>query len=29
MDPEDFRGKYTGEMPLGYHDPLKFVDTAD
>ena len=29
MDPEDFSGKDSGEMPLGYQDPLKFVDTTD
>ena len=25
MDPEDFTGD-DGEMPLGYHDPLSFLD---
>lgn len=29
MDPEDFSGKDSGELPLGYQDPLKFVDTAE
>ena len=26
MDPEDFTGDDSGEMPLGYHDPLSFLD---
>ena len=29
MDPEDFSGKDSGELPPGYQDPLKFVDTAE
>lgn len=29
MDPEDFSGKDSGELPLGYQDPLKFVDTVE
>ena len=27
MDPEDFLGRKSGEMPVGYHDPLEFLDT--
>jgi len=26
MDPEDYQGKDRGEIPLGYHDPLGFLD---
>jgi hypothetical protein len=29
MDPEDFSGQDSGEMPLGYHDPLAFLDNAE
>ena len=29
MDPEDFSGIDNGEMPLGYHDPLSFLDKTD
>ena len=29
MDPEDFSGKDSGEMPAGYHDPLGFLDKVD
>lgn len=29
MDPEDFQGSDNGEIPLGYHDPLSFLDKAD
>jgi hypothetical protein len=29
MDPEDFSGKDSGEMPAGYHDPLSFLDKID
>ncbi|MDX1402901.1 MAG: DUF6763 family protein [Woeseiaceae bacterium] len=29
MDPEDFSGDDGGEIPLGYHDPLSFLDKAD
>ena len=29
MDPEDFSGKDSGEMPVGYHDPLSFLDKVD
>lgn len=29
MDPEDFLGSDNGEIPLGYHDPLGFLDKAD
>lgn len=29
MDPEDFSGNDSGEIPLGYHDPLSFLDRAD
>lgn len=26
MDPEDFLGRDSGEMPPGYHDPLQMLD---
>jgi hypothetical protein len=29
MDPEDFLGSDNGEIPLGYHDPLSFLDKTD
>lgn len=29
MDPEDFVGTESGEIPLGYHDPLSFLDQTD
>lgn len=29
MDPEDFSGMDNGEIPLGYHDPLSFLDKTD
>lgn len=29
MDPEDFSGDDSGEIPSGYHDPLRFLDTVD
>ena len=29
MDPEDFSGEDSGEIPLGYHDPLSFLDKRD
>jgi len=29
MDPEDFSGNDSGEIPLGYHDPLSFLDRTD
>lgn len=29
MDPEDFRGLNSGDIPPGFHDPLRFVDNAD
>lgn len=29
MDPVDFAGNDSGEIPLGYHDPLSFLDRAD
>jgi hypothetical protein len=29
MDPEDFSGIDNGEIPLGYHDPLSFLDKTD
>lgn len=29
MDPEDFSGQEEGEIPLGYHDPLAFLDRSD
>lgn len=29
MDPEDFSGADTGELPVGYHDPLAFLDSVD
>ena len=29
MDPEDFTGTEDGEIPLGYHDPLAFLDRND
>ncbi len=28
MDPEDFLGRDSGEMPLGFHDPLIFIDKS-
>jgi hypothetical protein len=29
MDPDDFTGAEDGELPVGYHDPLEFLDKAD
>ncbi len=29
MDPEDFSGDDNGEIPLGYHDPLSFLDKSE
>ena len=29
MDPEDFTGDDSGEIPLGWHDPLEVFDIAD
>ncbi len=26
MDPEDFTGQETGEIPLGWHDPLDILE---
>lgn len=26
MDPEDFTGEETGDIPLGWHDPLEMLD---
>jgi hypothetical protein len=29
MDPEDFSGSETGEIPQGYYDPLSFLDRTE
>lgn len=29
MDPEDFVGRDSSEMPFGFHDPLAFLDKVD
>lgn len=29
MDPEDYSGNSNGELPLGWHDPLEFLDQTD
>lgn len=29
MDPEDFTGKDTGDIPLGWHDPLEMLDRSE
>ncbi len=29
MDPEDFLGGDSGEIPMGYHDPLSFLDKRE
>jgi len=29
MDPEDFTGENNGELPLGWHDPLEFLDQIE
>ena len=29
MDPEDFSGADSGEIPQGYHDPLSFLDKVE
>ncbi len=29
MDPEDFVGKGSDEMPAGFHDPLEFLEKTD
>ena len=26
MDPDDYKGTATNEMPTGFHDPLEFLD---
>ncbi len=26
MDPDDYKGTATNEMPAGFHDPLEFLD---
>jgi hypothetical protein len=26
MDPEDYAGKGENDMPIGFHDPLEFID---
>jgi hypothetical protein len=26
MDPEDFAGENNGDIPMGFHDPLDFLD---
>jgi len=28
MDPEDYLGNEDGAMPLGYHDPLSFLEKS-
>jgi len=28
MDPEDFKGR-SGKMPIGFHDPLSFLEEAE
>lgn len=29
MDPEDYTGKDSGDIPLGWHDPLEMLDRTD
>jgi hypothetical protein len=29
MDPEDFTGETNGELPIGWHDPLEFLDQIE
>ena len=29
MDPEDYSGSDNGDIPLGYHDPLSFLDKTE
>ena len=29
MDPEDFIGASSGELPLGWHDPLEILEQTD
>ena len=29
MDPEDFTGENSGELPAGWHDPLEFLDQIE
>jgi len=29
MDPEDFTGENNGELPVGWHDPLEFLDQTE
>ncbi len=29
MDPEDFVGSDSGELPAGYHDPMKLFDSVE
>ena len=29
MDPEDFTGESSGELPLGWHDPLEILEQGD
>lgn len=29
MDPDDFTGKESGDIPSGYHDPLSFLDKVE
>ena len=29
MDPEDYLGNESGEMPVGFHDPMGFLDQVD
>lgn len=29
MDPEDYSGASNGELPLGWHDPLGFLDQPE
>lgn len=29
MDPEDYLGNESGEMPVGFHDPMGFLDKVD
>ena len=29
MDPEDYDGETSGEMPYGWHDPLEYVDQIE
>ena len=29
LDPEDYVGEAAGEIPVGYHDPLEYLDERD